>query len=59
MTAADSEAEDNDGAYMKLVWQADPIIRECIVKLRQAGLTDVQIARLFRNVSKVLETAEE
>ena len=36
----DSEAKDE--AYMKLIWRADPIVRECIVKLRQAERKDVQ-----------------
>jgi hypothetical protein len=51
------DSEANDEAYMKLVWRADPIVRECIVKLRQTGLTDVHIARVLRDASKVLETA--
>ena len=51
------DSEANDEAYMKLFGRADPIVRECIVKLRQTGLTDVHIARVLRDASKVLETA--
>lgn len=51
------DSEANDEAYMKLFWRADPIVRECIVKLRQTELTDVHIARVLRDASKVLETA--
>ena len=64
MTVENAEAKrqqepDEDTAYMKLVWRADPTVRECIVKLRQAGLKDFHIARVFRDASKVLETVGE
>ena len=51
----ESEPEDDD---LDLFWLADPILRECIVKLREVGLTDLQIARMFRTAAKILGTAE-